>query len=105
MLSRGSEWRRWDLHIHTPDTALNDQFGTWDEYLAAIEAHPEIVAMGVTDYTSITNYSKLRQHKANGRIKNAALLLPNIEFRIAPPSDKATALNIHLPGLAGRTRA
>ena len=23
---RGSEWRRWDLHIHTPNTKKNDQF-------------------------------------------------------------------------------
>lgn len=23
---RGSEWRRWDLHIHTPFTQKNDQF-------------------------------------------------------------------------------
>ena len=34
----GSNWRKWDLHIHTPSTALNNQFGDWDEYLAAIEA-------------------------------------------------------------------
>lgn len=25
-MTRGSEWRRWDLHIHTPFTKLNDQF-------------------------------------------------------------------------------
>ena len=37
MLLRGSVWRRWDLHVHTPGNALNDQFGGWDEYLAAIE--------------------------------------------------------------------
>ena len=96
MLNRGSEWRRWDLHVHTPDTALNDQFGSWDEYLTAVESHPDVVAMGVTDYMSITNYSTLKQHKAKGRLKNIQLLIPNIEFRIAPPSDKATALNIHL---------
>lgn len=24
--SRGSEWRRWDLHIHTPETVKNDQY-------------------------------------------------------------------------------
>ena len=24
--SRGSEWRIWDLHIHTPGTKKNDQF-------------------------------------------------------------------------------
>jgi hypothetical protein len=96
VLARGSEWRRWDLHVHTPDTALNNQFGTWDEYLAAVEAHPDVKVMGVTDYMSITNYSKLKAFKAQGRIGNILLLIPNIEFRIAPPSDKATALNIHL---------
>ena len=25
MISRGSEWNRWDPHIHSPDTVLNDQ--------------------------------------------------------------------------------
>jgi hypothetical protein len=24
---RGSEWRRWDLHVHTPFSALNNGFG------------------------------------------------------------------------------
>ncbi len=41
MLSRGSEWNRWDPHIHSPDTALNDQFrGTdpWSRYLDTLEA-------------------------------------------------------------------
>jgi hypothetical protein len=23
---RGSEWRRWDLHIHTPETKKNDRY-------------------------------------------------------------------------------
>jgi hypothetical protein len=25
-ISRGSEWRKWDLHLHTPETKLNDDF-------------------------------------------------------------------------------
>jgi energy-coupling factor transporter ATP-binding protein EcfA2 len=96
MLLRGSEWKRWDLHIHTPETALNDQFGSWEEYLTAIEANSEVKVVGVTDYMTITNYSKLMAAKRKGRIANIELLVPNIEFRIAPPSDKATAINIHL---------
>ncbi len=96
MLLAGSEWRRWDLHVHTPETILNNGFGDWDEYLAAIEVHPDVKVMGVTDYMSITNYSKLKAYKEQGRIGNIELLIPNIEFRIAPPSDKATAVNIHL---------
>jgi ABC-type lipoprotein export system ATPase subunit len=96
MTGRGSEWRRWDLHVHTPETVLNDQFTGWEPYLKAIESHPHVKVVGVTDYMSIDNYSKLKAHKEAGRIANIGLLLPNIEFRIAPPSDKATALNIHL---------
>jgi hypothetical protein len=46
--------------------------------------------------TSIANYSKLKSFKARGRIGNINLLIPNIEFRIAPPTDKATAVNIHI---------
>ncbi len=26
-MNRGSEWRIWDLHVHTPETAKNNQFG------------------------------------------------------------------------------
>ena len=40
--------------------------------------------------------SRLKAYRGAGRIQNIDLLIPNIEFRIAPPSDKATALNIHL---------
>jgi hypothetical protein len=57
MLFRGSQWRTWDLHVHTPGTILNDQFGDWNEYLSAIEAQTAVEVIGVTDYMSITNYS------------------------------------------------
>ena len=30
--ARGAEWRRWDLHIHTPGTKKNDNYtGTDNE--------------------------------------------------------------------------
>ena len=35
---RGSEWRRWDLHLHTPETKKNDQYAgasakeKWDAF-------------------------------------------------------------------------
>ncbi len=45
---------------------------------------------------TITNYSKLKVFKQHGRVNNIDLLIPNIEFRIAPPSDRATAINIHV---------
>ena len=84
MLEAGSIWRRWDLHIHTPETILNDQFGTWDEFLSEIEGQDAVRVVGVTDYFSIANYSKLKKYKANGRIPGIDLLIPNIEFPYRP---------------------
>ena len=36
------------------------------------------------------------RYKEDGRIPGIDLLIPNIEFRIAPPSESAKAVNIHL---------
>ena len=47
---RVSKWRRWGLHIHGLETLLNDQFGSWDEYLGAIETQDEVRVMGITGY-------------------------------------------------------
>jgi len=41
MIARGSEWRRWEPHIHAPGTVLNNQFGgrdPWGAYLSALES-------------------------------------------------------------------
>ena len=40
MISRGSEWHRWEPHIHAPATILNNQFGAsdpWGTYLTTLE--------------------------------------------------------------------
>lgn len=40
MISRGSEWHRWEPHIHAPGTILNNQFGAadpWGGYLTSLE--------------------------------------------------------------------
>ena len=101
------------MHIHTPGTALNDQFGNtdldsqgggrkerleakWEAYLKAIENQKEVKVLGVTDYLTITNYSKMKKYKESGRLSNIDLLIPNIEFRLTPPTEKATAINIHV---------
>ena len=46
MLNRGSEWHRWEPHIHAPGALLNNQFNgvnAWDDYISALEeATPSI---------------------------------------------------------------
>jgi ABC-type lipoprotein export system ATPase subunit len=93
---RGSEWRRWDLHIHTPGTAMEDQFGTWEEYLGHLRAEKDVVVVGVTDYLSIHNYRKLRAEQTAKPLGSISLLIPNIEFRLGPKTAHGHAINIHL---------
>ena len=58
-MNRGSEWRIWDLHIHTPETAKNNQYGNadeaWPAFIDKLEALNYAV-YGITDYFSIKNY-------------------------------------------------
>jgi len=54
------------------------------------------VVLGVTDYLSITNYEKLLAIKNSQGLGAIELLIPNIEFRIAPPTKKGHAINLHL---------
>jgi predicted metal-dependent phosphoesterase TrpH len=77
---RGSEWCRWDLHIHTPASTLHNEFNAWDSYFAAMEvADPAICAVGITDYASLDGYKLIREEIAiNGCLTNFALVLPNI---------------------------
>lgn len=57
---KGSEWRRWDLHIHTPASVLNHEFQSWESYLDALEqGDPRICAIGITDYASIEGYKRV----------------------------------------------
>lgn len=101
---RGSEWRRWDLHIHTPESKLGASFTgvTWDAYLTELEARAQasgISVVGVTDYMAIDGYERLYNEKhnlvGNNRLQSVDLLIPNIEFRALPFTADGKALNIH----------
>lgn len=108
---RGSTWNRWDFHVHTPYSLLNNEYGfdpyathmdpsdPFDEYVRtlftkAIEAG--VAAIGVTDYFSIDGYKRIRQEYLDNPEKMTILfpdevlrkkvrdifVFPNIEFRL-----------------------
>lgn len=108
----GSIWRKWDLHVHTPESVLNNQFGSdWDNYVkklfrSAIEK--DIHAIGITDYFTIEGYKKLKRDylERNKKLKELfepseiekiknILVFPNIEFRITNIVDK-NKVNFHV---------
>lgn len=97
-MSRGSEWRRWDPHLHAPGTLLNDQFdGDWEAYLRAVEtAQPAVEALGVTDYFCIRTYREVLQKKQAGRLSGVSFVFPNVEMRLDIKTDRAKPINLHL---------
>lgn len=100
---RGSEWRKWDLHIHTPETKKNDQFEgatpeeQWEKYVETINnSNEDIAVIGITDYFSIENYFRFKKLVNEGTItKRFELIIPNIEIRVLPVTGSATPINLH----------
>ncbi|WP_413213858.1 TrlF family AAA-like ATPase [Paraburkholderia kururiensis] len=100
MMSRGSEWRRWEPHIHAPGTVMNNQFNgptAWEDYLAALEnATPAIEAIAVTDYYVTDTYEAVCRHKVAGRLPGVKLVFPNVELRLDVATAKGGFVNLHL---------
>jgi hypothetical protein len=98
---RGSIWRVWDLHVHTPGTKLEDGYGgtsaeNWNRFVQILE-QSNVSAFGITDYFSIDGYRYLTAKQRNeGKLKQKALF-PNIELRLDQSANKdAEEINIHL---------
>lgn len=98
-LTRGSQWCRWDPHIHAPGTIINDQFGSddpWEKYLSSLEAsQPSLDVIGVTDYYLLDTYREYVTHRKNGRLPDVQLIFPNVELRLDVAA-RTGFVNLHL---------
>jgi len=96
---RGSEWHRWEPHVHAPGTIREDRYPAsgWDAYLVALEtASPPLAAIGITDYCITRSYERAKAEREKGRLRNSGLLFPNIELRLNTGTVKGHFVNIHL---------
>lgn len=98
--NKGSEWRKWDLHVHTPESGLANTFGDWDRYVKVLFStaiEQDVAVLGITDYFTIDGYKKIKNEYQRKNDKLVELfgndealikriqsikLLPNIEFRL-----------------------
>ncbi|MGO8041413.1 TrlF family AAA-like ATPase [Rhizobium johnstonii] len=99
MLSKGSDWLRWEPHIHAPGTVLEDRYPAdgWEAYIAALEnATPAMRAIGITDYCVTASYERVKAAKDEGRLKQCEFLFPNVELRLEMGTVKGHFVNIHL---------
>ena len=116
---RGSEWRRWDFHIHTPYSLLNNQFNVnlemdngFDYYVKELFKRAldnNISAIGITDYFFIDGYKKIKNEYLNKEEKMLSLfseeeyekikdiyVFPNIELRFQEFVHNENSINIHV---------
>jgi hypothetical protein len=82
----GAVWRRWEPHIHTPGTVMNDNYksATLSDFLDRVEqASPVVECLGITDYYLTRRYEEVRAAAADGRLPNVRMLFCNIELRFS----------------------
>ncbi|MEU7946460.1 TrlF family AAA-like ATPase [Micromonospora taraxaci] len=101
MFERGTEWRMWDLHVHTPES-LHHRYGgadPWDRFLAELAAlPPELSVIGINDYWFLDGYERVRREFDSGRFPNLAAVLPVLEIRcdnFGGTDGKLRRINLH----------
>ncbi|MGN6313901.1 MAG: TrlF family AAA-like ATPase [Rhodanobacteraceae bacterium] len=99
---RGSEWRKWDLHLHAPGTKLNDQFRApvggelWDEYCRRLH-ESDVQAFGITDYFSADCYFAVVAEYRQRYRDCPKIFFPNVELRTSYVVNRAEEeVNVHL---------
>jgi ABC-type cobalamin/Fe3+-siderophores transport system ATPase subunit len=116
-MKEGSQWRKWNFHVHTKGINKNDLFSssTMQEffctfYKKAYEA--SISAIGITDYFSIEKYLEAVEYRKDIEEKTGSdgnklfnveevefikniFIFPNVELRMLPSTDSAKLVNIH----------
>jgi len=102
MYPKGSEWKKWDLHLHTPLTKSSDNYHSssdrlvWDEFCEIIE-NSDVEAIGITDYFSFDGYftfiDKFRAKYPNSK----KVIFPNVELRLNESVNSVQEeVNVHL---------
>jgi len=99
---RGSEWRKWDLHLHAPGTKLGDQYtpkgGQPDlEQFCQIVHDSDVAVVAIADYFSFDSYFKVAETYQRLYPDDDKLLLPNLELRLPIAVNRASQeVNLHL---------
>ncbi len=102
---KGSQWRKWDLHVHTPasfhwkgskllrDMSPDERDLSFQELLNAIESS-DVAVFGFMDYWTFDGYIQFNDFLNRKNIKISRTIFPGMELRVEAPVNYR--LNIHI---------
>lgn len=92
--NRGSEWKKWDLHLHSFYTSVHNQFSpsTEDDYVNKIVAE-DIKVVGLTNYFNFNDNDWLLKTKLE---QKGILVFLNLELRLTCTNKEDDCCDLHL---------
>ena len=91
-INRGSEWRKWDLHIHSPYTFLNKYSSTDEEFIDKI-LDSKISCVGLTNYFKFDEKEYELKEKLES---NGVTTFLNLELRLDYLNKEDDCLDLHI---------
>lgn len=92
-IEKGSDWRKWDLHFHTPSSYDYDDMSVTNQEIIDTLSLNQISTIAITDHHKI-DIERIKELQKLGLEKNI-LVLPGIEFL----SDARGKVPIHFIGI------
>src|SRR5947209_12375323 len=95
---RGSVWRKWDLHVHTPasfhwneganltNRSPEERDEILDRLIGKIE-QSDVAVFGIMDYWTFDGYLAIRDRLAARNLTISKAIFPGMELRIEAPVD------------------
>lgn len=91
-INRGSEWKKWDLHVHSPYTFLNKYIATDEEFVQRLVSE-EVSCIGLTNYFKFDDKEYLLKQALEK--KNITVFL-NLELRLDYQNKEDDCLDLHV---------
>jgi hypothetical protein len=104
---KGSQWRKWDLHIHTPasfhwkggnllrNMNAEEKDASFQELLRTIETS-DVAVFCFTDYWTFDGYLQFRNYLTRKNVSCSKTIFPGIELRVEAPVDYRLNIQIIL---------
>lgn len=89
----GSFWGKWDLHLHSPYTNMNNGYNCGIDLFCKTIREKELKVIGLTNYFIIheNEYNEIVTE-----LGNDVYVIPNIEFRTNDTNGNGEYINIHV---------